>query len=204
MPSLAIVNLYGDTPNTALTGLSAHAEANRFDVSIFDAIDGNFPRPRRFDRYIITGGHGMPNASSPWRVRVQAAIPDWAKSRPVFGIGLGFQLMAAAYGWPVRPIANKREGVFSITPTPGGWDDSIMKDVTAATPVMENREWGVLPPPAAPRSGAMVLAYSSAGDVAAARFTKHAAGAIFHPEARIDGAASTIIARFFLTNGEPS
>ena len=201
MPTLAIVNLYGKTPNSALAGLSAHAEANRFDVSIFDAIEGRFPRPRHFDRYVVTGGPGMPNDNAPWRVRVQAAIPEWAKSRPVFAVGLGFQLMASAYGWPVRPAESKRDGIFPITPTPAGWDDPLMQDVTAQTPVMENRTWGVLPPPAAPRSGATVLAYSSTGDVAAARFTPHAAGSIFHPENRVDGTASTIIARFLLNSG---
>jgi len=201
MSSIAIVDLHGGTPNTAITALSTHAEANRVDIEIFDALAGRFPRPRRFDAYLITGGPGMPNDNSPWRVRVQAAIPEWAKSKPVFAIGLGFQLMAAAYGWPVRPIKTNRDGVFPLTPTPAGWEDPLMKDMENATPVFEHRTWGVLSPPAAPRSGAVVLAYSSAGDVAAARFSKNAAGTIFHPEARLDGTAATLIVRFLISTG---
>ena len=198
MPSLAIVDLHGGRPNTAVAALSAYGEANRAEVGVFDAVGGTFPRPRRFDCYIVTGGPGMPDDSAPWRVRVQAAIPEWAKSKPVFAIGLGFQLMAAAYGWPVRAPQVSRDGVFPLTPTPAGWTDPLMKDMENATPVLEARTWGVLSPPAAPRSGAVVLAYSSAGDVAAARFTKHAVGSIFHPEARLEGAASTVLARFLM------
>ncbi len=198
MPSLAIIDLHGGTPNTAIAALSAHGEANRAQIELFDVLAGKFPRPRRFDGYLITGGPGMPNDNAPWRVRMQAAIPEWAKSRPVFAIGLGFQLMASAYGWPVRPTKTQRDGIFPLTPTPAGWEDPLMKDMENATPVLENRTWGVLSPPAAPRSGAVVLAYSSAGDVAAARFNKNAAGSIFHPEARIEGAASTVIGRFVM------
>jgi GMP synthase-like glutamine amidotransferase len=198
MPKVAIVDLHGRHPNTAIAAISAHVAATRADLEIFDALDGAFPRPRRFDAYLLTGGPADPTEASPWRVRVQAAIPEWAKSRPIFAIGLGFQLMAAAYGWPVRSLTEARDGIFPVTPTPAGWSDEIMTDLENATPVVEKRTWGVLSPPAAPRSGAVVLAYTSAGDVAAARFNKNAAGSIFHPEAKIDGAASTILARFLM------
>jgi GMP synthase-like glutamine amidotransferase len=198
MPAIAIVNLHGAAPNTAIGALSSHIAATRADVEIFDACDGKFPRPRRFDAYIITSGPGFPNAKAPWRVRVQAAVTQWSASKPVFAIGLGFELMAAAYGWPVRPMTEPREGVFPLTPTPAGWSDPFMKDLEQATPVLENRHWAVLPPPAAVRSAAVVLAYSSAGDVAVARFNKYAVGTIFHPEASLEGAASTILARFLM------
>jgi GMP synthase-like glutamine amidotransferase len=198
MPSVAIVDLHGPVPNTALVAIAAHAEACRAEVSIFDAVGGRFPRPRAHDAYLISGGPGMPNDGAPWRVRVQAAIPEWAKSKPVFAIGLGFQLMAQAYGWPVRPASNRRDGVYPVTPSPAGWSDPLMADLENATPVLEQRTWAVLPPPAAPRSGASVLAYTSAGDVAVARFSPKAAGCIFHPEAKTEGAASTVLARFIM------
>ena len=199
MPAVAIVDLHGGAPNTAIAALSAHVTATRADIEIFDAISGQFPRPRRFDAYLITGGPGTPNAAKPWRVRVQAAIPQWAQSKPVFSIGLGFELMATAYGWPVRELPTERDGIFPLTPTPAGWTDPLMVDLAEATAVLEKRQWAVLSPPAAPRSAAVVLAYSSAGDVAAARFNKHAVGTIFHPEATLKGTASTVLARFLMT-----
>ena len=198
MPAVAIVDLHGGLPNTAISALSAHIAATRADVTVFDAINGKFPRPRRFEAYIITGGPGQPDAAAPWRVRIQAAIPEWAASKPIFSIGLGFELMAAAYGWPVRALDTDREGIFPLTPTPAGWSDPLMGDLQNATPVFEKRRWAVLSPPAAPRSRAVVLAYSSAGDVAIARFNQHAVGTIFHPEANLEGTSSTVLARFLM------
>ena len=204
MSRVAIVDLHGSSPNPALTAIAAHAEARRAEVGIYDAIGGRFPRPRTYDAYVITGGPGSPNDRAPWRGRVQAAIPEWAKSKPVFAIGLGFQLMAQAYGWPVREAHEARDGIFPVTPSPAGWSDPLMADLENATPVVEKRDWAVLPPPAAPRSSANVLAYTSAGDVAVARFSPTAAGCIFHPEAKTAGAASTILARFIMGALEPT
>ena len=199
MSAVAIVDLHGGQPNTAIASLSAHVTANRADLEIFDGVTGRLPPVKGFDAYIISGGPGSPTAPSPWRVRLQAVLPTYAKTRPVFGIGLGFQLMAAAYGWTVQALPDAREGVFPLTPTPAGWNDAVMKDLENATPVFERRTWGVMSPPAAIRSTAIVLAYTSAGDVAAARFNGHAAGTIFHPEARTDGAASTVMGRFLMS-----
>lgn len=198
MSSVAIVDLYGGRPNTAISSLIAHATASRADAEIFDGVNGRLPPAKQFDAYIISGGPDSPTAPGPWRGRLQAMLPTYAKTRPVLGIGLGFELMAAAYGWPVRALPAPREGVFPVTPTPAGWSDSVMKDLENATPVFEQRTWGVLSPPAAIRTSAIVLAYTSAGDVAAARFNAHAAGTIFHPEAKTNGTASTIVGRFLM------
>ena len=196
MPRIAIVDLYEGHPNTALDAIIRIAVANQATTERFDCFAGHFPRPRKFDGYVVTGGLASPLESAPWRVRLQAAIPEWSKSKPVFTIGLGFQVMSAAFGWPVRRLEQAREGIFPVTPTPAGWTDPIMVDLEQATPVVEQRHWAVLPPPAATRSKAVVLAYTSNGDVAAARFTQHASGTIFHPEAKSDGTASTVLARF--------
>ena len=204
MPRVAIVDLHGPRPNTSLAAIAAHAEARRAEVGIYDAVSGRFPRPRKYDAYIVTSGPGIPNDRPPWRVRVQAAIPEWAKSKPVIAIGLGFQLMAQAYGWPVREEGAQRDGLFPVTPSPAGWSDPLMVDLSPATPVVEERTWAVSSSPGAPRSGASVLAYSSAGDVAMARFSPTAAGCIFHPEAKTTGTASTILARFIMEALESS
>jgi GMP synthase-like glutamine amidotransferase len=198
MSSVAIVDLHGGRPNTAIASLSAHVTANRADLEIFDGVTGRLPPIKHFDAYIISGGPDSPVVPSPWRVRLQTVLPTYAKTRPVFGIGLGFEVMAASYGWPVRALANARDGVFPITPTPAGWNDAVMKDLKNATPVFEQRTWAVLSPPAAIRTSATVLAYSSAGDVAAARFNDHAVGTIFHPEAKTNGSASTVVGRFLM------
>lgn len=198
MPRIAIVDLHGGHPNTAIASIDNIVLANQSTAEIFDCLAGRFPRPRKFDGYVLTGGSGNPTESAPWRVRLQAAIPEWSKSRPVFGIGLGFQVMAAAYGWPVRPLEAPRDGTYPVTPTPAGWDDPIMVDLEQATPVIEQRQWSVLPPPAATRSQSVVLAYTSNGDVAAARFSPHACGTVFHPEAPCKGTSGTILARFVM------
>ena len=196
MSTIAVISLYGNQPNTALAAISTIVMANQADMEIFNCQAGRFPRPKKYDGYIVTGGMGAPNESVPWRVRLQAAIPEWAKSRPIFGIGLSFQIMAAAYGWPVRPLAQPRDGIFPLTPTPAGSSDPLMVDLGHSTPVFEQRNWAVLPPPAATRSKSVVLAYTSNGGVAAARFNRYAAGTIFHPETRTNGTADTILARF--------
>jgi len=196
MPKIAIINLYGGQPNTALASIMQIVLANQATAESFDCQAGRLPRPRKFDGYIVTGGTASPLEASPWRVRLQAAIPEWAKSRPIFAIGLGFQVMATSYGWPVRPLEASRDGIFPLTPTPAGWEDPIMVDLEQATPVVEKRAWAVLPPPAATGSKSVALAYTSNGDIAAARFTRNAAGTVFHPEARSGGTAGTILARF--------
>jgi GMP synthase-like glutamine amidotransferase len=196
MPSVAIIDLYGGSPNASIAAIGAHATANLADFDVFDGIGSNLPRARRFDAYIVSSGPSAPNAAEPWRVRLQAALPAYAKSRPVFAIGLGFEVMAAAYGWPVRPLKTPRDGTYPLTPTPAGWGDPLMGDLENATPVVEQRTWGVMNPPAATRTGAVVLAYSSTGDVAAARFNVNAAGSIFLPERRTTGAAATVLGHF--------
>ena len=196
MKEIAIIDLFDGASRTSVAAIEAHAFASRIPVRMFDGIGGRLPKPRTFCAYIVTNGDADPTVAAPWRVRLNAALPDYAKTRPVLGIGLGFTLLAAAFGWPVRAIETARCGTFPVTPTPSGWADPLMKDLANATPVVEHRSWAVLPPPAATRTGASVLAYSSAGDVAAARFTPHAAGTIFEPERATDGAASTVLGHF--------
>ena len=196
MQKIAIIDLFGGDLNSSIAAIEAHATANRTEADIFDGIHGRLPKLKHFSAYIVSDGSAGPTASEPWRVRLQAALPAYAKTRPVFGIGLGFQLMAAAYGWPVRPLPHPRSGVFPLTPTPAGWSDPLMRDLENATPVVEHRSWAVLDPPAAIRTGARVLAYSNAGDVAAARFTDRSAGTIFQPERKTAGAASTVLGHF--------
>ena len=198
MPKVAIVDLHGTASNTAIPALSSHVTAAQGEIEIFDGINGRLPRARKFDAYLLSGGPLAPDAQQPWRVRLQAATPEWTRSRPVFAIGLGFEVMAAAHGWAVRPLDTPRNGIYPLTPSPAGWNDPVMVDLENATPVFEQRSWAVLPPPAATRSKAVVLAYTSAGDVGVARFGPNAVGTIFHPEAKTAGTATTVLARFLM------
>jgi hypothetical protein len=70
--------------------------------------------------------------------------------------------------------------------------------------VFEERSWGVLPPAAAVASRNVVLAFTSGGDVAAARFGQRIVGLIFHPEAAggPDDACSPAVISSFLTQAE--
>lgn len=198
MPKVAIVDLHGNASNTAIPALSAHVVAAQCEFEIYDGVHGRLPRAKKYDAYLVSGGPLSPNAQQPWRVRLQAATPEWIRSRPVFAIGLGFEVMAAAHGWAVRTMSEPRQGVYPLTPTPAGWTDPVMVDLEQATPVFEQRTWAVLPPPAATRSKSVVLAYTSAGDVGVARFGPNAVGTIFHPEVKTDGTATTVLARFLM------
>ena len=120
MSTIALIDLHAGTPNRAIPSLVTHANAAGAEVEVFDGRNGRLPRPGRFAAYLLSGGPGSPVEQAPWRVRLVAAIPEWSKQRPVFGIGLGFQVMAQSYAWPVRLLDTPRKGQFPVTPTPAG------------------------------------------------------------------------------------
>lgn len=179
MSSVAIIDLHGQphAHTQALVALIGDAGAS---AEIFDARRGRMPR--KPEAVIITGGPGSPEDRAPWRGRLQAAADAWTKHAPVLAIGLGFQVLAAARGWAVRPLDTPKSGWFPLTPTPVGASDTALANISRGTQVYEEREWAVLPPAAATASRNVVLAFSSTGDVAAARFGDRTVGLIFHPE----------------------
>jgi GMP synthase-like glutamine amidotransferase len=181
MSTVAIIDLHGQ-PHAHTQALMALVMAAGVEAEIFDARRGRLPA--RPSAVIITGGPGSPEDRGPWRRRLQAAAAAWAKQVPVLAIGLGFEVLAQAQGWAVRPLDAPRSGWHPLTATAVGTSDPLLMHVPQGSHIFEDRSWGVLPPPAATQSRNVVLAYSSAGDVAAARFGERTVGIIFHPEAR--------------------
>ena len=179
MSSVAIIDLHGQ-PHAHTQALVALITGAGASAEIFDARRGRMPR--RPQAVIITGGPGSPEDRAPWRGRIQAAAEAWAKQAPVLAIGLGFQVLAAAKGWAVRPLDMPKSGWFPLTPTAVGATDVALASIARGTQVFEERSWSVLPPAAATASRNVVLAFSSTGDVAAARFGERTVGLIFHPE----------------------
>ena len=188
MPTVAIIDLHGQphAHTQALLGLVQGAGAS---AEIHDALRGRLPA--RADGMIITGGPGTPEDRAPWRKRLQAAAQGWASKVPVVAIGLGFEVLAQSQGWAVRKLETHRTGWHPLTPTAVGAQDPLLARLPRGTHVFEDRSWAVLPPPAATTSRNVVLAFTSAGDVAAARFGERTVGMIFHPEAQ-DGPVSAM------------
>jgi len=180
MSTVAIIDLHGQ-PHAHTQALVAQVRACGLAVEIYDARQGRMPANP--SAVVITGGPGSPEDRGPWRRRLQSAAEAWAKRVPVLAIGLGFEVLAQARGWAVRPLDAHRVGWHPITPTAVGAADPLLAHVPRGTMVFEERDWGVLPPPAATASRNVVLAFTSTGDVAAARFGERTVGIIFHLEA---------------------
>jgi len=181
MSTVAIIDLHGQ-PHAHTQALVALIQSIGATAEIYDARRGRMPASPA--AVVITGGPGSPEDRGPWRRRVQAAAEAWAKKVPVIAIGLGFEVLAQARGWAVRPLEAPRAGWHPLTPTSVGTADVLFKHIPRGVQVYEERSWGVLPPAAATASRNVVLAFSSTGDVAAARFGERTVGLIFHPEAK--------------------
>jgi GMP synthase-like glutamine amidotransferase len=197
MSTVAIIDLHGQ-PHAHTQALHTLIQATGAKAEIYDGRRGRMPSQPA--AVLITGGPGSPEDRGPWRRRIQAAAQAWAQHCTVMAIGLGFEVIAQANGWPVRALKQDRSGWHPITPTAVGMSDPLLINTARGAQVFEHRSWGVLPPPASTASRSVVLAYSSAGDVAAARFGPRMVGLIFHPEAS-DGPAgalpSSMLSDFF-------
>jgi len=180
MAPVAIIDLYGQ-PHAHTQALLKLAQAAGTEVEIYNGRRGRLPvRPAAV---VISGGPGSPDDRGPWRSRLQAAAEGWGKQVPVLGIGLGFEILAQTQAWAVRPLDTPRSGWHPLAPTAVGATDPLTAHIHRGVLAYEARSWSVLPPPAAVVSRNVVLAFTSAGDVAAARFGDRTAGLIFHPEA---------------------
>jgi hypothetical protein len=180
MNAIAVVDLHeGRDPDT--DRLVTFIETGGWRVERHDGRSGRLPGGT--GPVVVTGGHGAPDCRGIWRIRLQAAMGEWAQRRPLMAIGLAFPILAAAMRWPVRRLDADRRGWHPVTQTADGLNDPVLSVVPQGASVYEDRPWTVLPPPAATVSAKTVLSYSSAGDVAAARFGPQAIGLAFHPVA---------------------
>jgi GMP synthase-like glutamine amidotransferase len=101
----------------------------------------------------------------------------------MFGVCMGFQLLALAHGWDLRVLRDGHFGLYPIARTEAGRSDPLLAALGPDAVAFEQRRWGVFSTTA---SRGTPLAHGPEGDVSAARFGPHAAGAVFHPEAHPD------------------
>ncbi|MGL5406849.1 MAG: type 1 glutamine amidotransferase [Propionibacteriaceae bacterium] len=150
-----------------------------------DRIPGDLDR---YDALIVLGGSMNANQdeSYPWlgpvKMRIKEAL---SKEIPLFGICLGHQLISVATGGVVEPQGHTTIGLAPFLRTPAGRKDKLFADL--ADPVVAVHYNGdtvtTLP------EGAIALAHTSDGSIAAARFAPYAWGVQFHPEVTAEGFA---------------
>lgn len=135
-----------------------------------------------FDILVVMGGpmDVWQEKAHPWLVREKAAIRHWVRDlrRPYFGVCLGHQLLAAALGGKVGPMARPEVGLASIDLTPAGQEDPLFQGFKAG---FEAFEWHGAEVSRLPE-GATILASNSVCPAQAIRCGRHAYGVQFHPE----------------------
>ncbi len=205
MNAIALVDLHGSRqPDT--DHLASLIAADGWTVNRHDGRAGRLPTGK--EPVVVIGGPGTPNERGIWRVRLEAAMAQWAMERPLLAVGLGFPILAAAMRWPVRPLDEPRRGWYPLALAAEGLADPVMSAVCQGAHGYEDRPWAVLPPPAATVSRNTVLSYTSVGDIAAARLGRHALGLAFHPGAMqgrpSEAVPAGIVNRFFTLSRETS
>ncbi len=135
-----------------------------------------------FDLLVVMGGpmDVWQEDEYPWLRAEKAAIRHWAGAlgRPYLGVCLGHQLLAAALGGEVTPMARPEVGLTDVAVTLAGRSDPVLRDFG---PTVETFQWHgaeVSKPP----DGAEVLAANAACPVQAMRCGRHAYGFQYHCE----------------------
>lgn len=135
-----------------------------------------------FDLLVVMGGpmDVWQEKAHPWLVREKAAIRRWVRDfqRPYLGICLGHQLLAAALGGRVGPMARPEVGLARVELTPDGQDDPLFQGLE---PAFETFQWHGAEVSRLPE-GAKILAGNSACPAQAIRWGRRAYGLQFHPE----------------------
>ncbi|GAB0117848.1 type 1 glutamine amidotransferase [Acidisoma sp. 7E03] len=148
------------------------------------ALDAGEPIPdlAPFDMMAVMGGPQdvWQEDIYPWLGSEKAAIRQWvrAMARPYFGICLGHQLLGAALGGRVGPMAEPEVGLVPVTLSPDGETDAALAGFPAR---FDSLQWHGAEVTQLPE-GAAVLASSGGCAVQAMRWGRHAYGIQYHCE----------------------
>jgi GMP synthase (glutamine-hydrolysing) len=166
-------------------GPGVFAEAVRASGGELDTwwVPGGGPPPREVQEYgavLSFGGamHPDQEAAHPWMTEEKALLARLVADgrRPVLGVCLGAQLLAAATGGEVRPLPRPEVGWHEVSLLGPARDDPLMAPLAPGFRALEWHSYELALPP-----GAVALARSSAC-LQAFRIGERAWGIQFHAE----------------------
>jgi len=206
---VAIIDMNNGTPNQGMRGiqeiLKKYREAQDIDLQfdIFDLRQHGALPGLNYDIYISSGGPGSPyeGKDSTWEqdfFRLLDQIQEFndtheTEKKFAFLICHSFQLACLKYG--LGKVTNRKSnafGIFPITLTTAGTQESIFRGLTNPFYSVDSRDWQVIEPDEEvfKAKGAEILALEKERPhvdlercLMAIRFSKEIIGTQFHPEA---------------------
>lgn len=158
------------------------SEGIAWDMVELDAGEAIPAETDGYDALVSMGGpmDVWEEAEHPWIVQEKALLRRWVGEldRPFLGICLGHQMLAAALGGEVGPMAQGEVGVDRVVLTPAGGDDPLFAGLPRELTVFQWHSAGVLALP----PGGRALAASPPCPVQAFRTGRCAWGLQFHFE----------------------